>query len=150
MHSYPGPSGRFLAKMGAEVIKCEIPPVGDTARNMTPFGYLFREMPPAFSHINPNKYWIGLDLHKPEGQKIFLELAARSDVFRQSPTGSDGKMECRLPPGERRSIRASFIFRKPALASGDRMPKKTGLPMTARLRDYADMPGCRVFQANRP
>ena len=78
-----GPVGPgFAAMMGAEVIKCEIPPVGDTARNMTPFGYLFKEaFPPTFSHINVNKYWIGLDLHKPEGQKIFLELAARSDVI---------------------------------------------------------------------
>jgi crotonobetainyl-CoA:carnitine CoA-transferase CaiB-like acyl-CoA transferase len=32
-----GPSGPgFLAMMGAEVIKCEIPPMGDTCRDMTP------------------------------------------------------------------------------------------------------------------
>ena len=30
-----GPSGpSFLAKLGAEVIKCEIPPLGDTSRNL--------------------------------------------------------------------------------------------------------------------
>ena len=38
-----GPAGPgYLAKMGAEVIKCEIPPMGDTAREMVPFGYFFR------------------------------------------------------------------------------------------------------------
>ena len=38
-----GPAGpTFLAKMGAEVIKCEIPPMGDNTRNMRPFGYLFK------------------------------------------------------------------------------------------------------------
>jgi crotonobetainyl-CoA:carnitine CoA-transferase CaiB-like acyl-CoA transferase len=66
--------------MGAEVIKCEIPPIGDTGRNMTPFGYFYKGYPPVFIHNNVNKYWIGLDLHKPEAQEIFLQLAAKSDV----------------------------------------------------------------------
>ncbi len=74
-----GPS--FTAAMGAEVIKCEIPPIGDTARNMTPFGYMYQGFPPVFIHNNVNKYWIGLDLHKPEGQKLFHELAAKSDII---------------------------------------------------------------------
>jgi crotonobetainyl-CoA:carnitine CoA-transferase CaiB-like acyl-CoA transferase len=76
-----GPSGPgFLAMMGAEVVKCEIPPMGDTCRNMTPFGYLFREYGPVFTHTNINKYWVGLDLHKTEGQEVFRELVAKSDV----------------------------------------------------------------------
>ena len=33
-----GPLGpAFLSEMGAEVIKCEIPPMGDTHRDMAPF-----------------------------------------------------------------------------------------------------------------
>jgi crotonobetainyl-CoA:carnitine CoA-transferase CaiB-like acyl-CoA transferase len=77
-----GPAGPgFLAAMGAEVIKCELPPMGDTCRNLVPYGCLFREQGPAFVHANANKYWIGLDLHKPEGQKVFHELAAKSDVI---------------------------------------------------------------------
>jgi crotonobetainyl-CoA:carnitine CoA-transferase CaiB-like acyl-CoA transferase len=77
-----GPSGPcFLAQMGAEVIKCEIPPMGDTQRDMAPFGYLFREQGVGFTHSNTNKYWLGLDLHKVEAQKVFLELAAKSDII---------------------------------------------------------------------
>ncbi len=77
-----GPAGPgFLAEMGAEVIKCEIPPMGDTCRDLTPFGYLFREQGLAFVHVNTNKYWIGLDLHTSEGQKIFHELAAKADII---------------------------------------------------------------------
>jgi crotonobetainyl-CoA:carnitine CoA-transferase CaiB-like acyl-CoA transferase len=77
-----GPSGPgFLAKMGAEVIKCEIPPMGDTSRDLAPFGYLYREQAPPFIHVNPNKYWLGLDLHKIEAQRVFLELATRSDII---------------------------------------------------------------------
>jgi crotonobetainyl-CoA:carnitine CoA-transferase CaiB-like acyl-CoA transferase len=77
-----GPAGPgFAAEMGAEVIKCEFPPMGDTCRDLTPFGYLFREQGPAFAHMNTNKYWLGLDLHKPEAQAVFQELAAKSDVI---------------------------------------------------------------------
>jgi crotonobetainyl-CoA:carnitine CoA-transferase CaiB-like acyl-CoA transferase len=80
-----GPSGPcFAAAMGAEVIKCEIPPMGDTCRDMTPFGYLFRGYGPVFTHNNTNKYWIGLDLHKTEAKKVFLELAAKSDVIEEN------------------------------------------------------------------
>jgi crotonobetainyl-CoA:carnitine CoA-transferase CaiB-like acyl-CoA transferase len=80
-----GPVGPgYAAAMGAEVIKCEIPPMGDTCRDMTPFGYLFRGYGPVFVHNNVNKYWIGLDLHKTEGQKVFRELAARSDVIEEN------------------------------------------------------------------
>jgi crotonobetainyl-CoA:carnitine CoA-transferase CaiB-like acyl-CoA transferase len=77
-----GPAGPgFLAEMGAEVIKCEFPPMGDTCRDLTPFGYLFKEQGPAFTHMNTNKYWLGLDLHKTEAQEVFRELAVKSDVI---------------------------------------------------------------------
>lgn len=77
-----GPVGPgFLATMGAEVIKCEIPPIGDTGRNMAPFGYFYKGFPPVFIHNNLNKYWMGLDLHKAEAQKVFQELAAKADVI---------------------------------------------------------------------
>ncbi|MGQ9546676.1 MAG: CaiB/BaiF CoA transferase family protein [Dehalococcoidia bacterium] len=80
-----GPSGPgFAAAPGAEVIKCEVPPVGDTCRNMTPFGYLFKGYGPVFVHTNINKYSIGSDLHKTEGQKVFLELAAKCDVIEEN------------------------------------------------------------------
>ena len=77
-----GPAGPgFAAEMGAEVIKCEIPPMGDTCRDLTPFGYQFREQGVAFAHMNTNKYFLGLDLHKPEAQEVFRELAAKSDII---------------------------------------------------------------------
>lgn len=80
-----GPSGpSFLAKLGAEVIKCEIPPLGDTSRNLIPFGDYFRDQGTGFVHANENKYWMGLDLHKPEGQEIFKQLVAQSDVVEEN------------------------------------------------------------------
>lgn len=77
-----GPSGpAFAAQMGAEVIKCEIPPLGDVTRSLNPFGWFMNEQGPMFLHINPNKYWLALDLHRPEGQEVFYELAAKSDII---------------------------------------------------------------------
>jgi crotonobetainyl-CoA:carnitine CoA-transferase CaiB-like acyl-CoA transferase len=76
-----GPFGpALLAQLGAEVIRCEIPPLGDTTRSLNPFGWFYKDQSPLLLHINQNKYWLGLDLHKPEGQKVFCELAARCDV----------------------------------------------------------------------
>jgi len=80
-----GPAGpSFLAKLGAEVIKCEIPPLGDTSRNLGPFGDNFRDQGTGFVHANQNKYFMGLDLHKPEGQEIFRQLAAQCDVVEEN------------------------------------------------------------------
>ncbi|HSW37923.1 MAG TPA: CoA transferase [Acidobacteriota bacterium] len=80
-----GPAGAsFLAKLGAEVIKCEIPPLGDTSRNLGPFGECFREQGTGFVHANQNKYFMGLDLHRPEAQEIFQQLAAKSDVVEEN------------------------------------------------------------------
>ncbi len=80
-----GPAGpSFLAKLGAEVIKCEIPPIGDTSRNLGPFGSYFREQGTGFVHANQNKYFMGLDLHKPQAQEIFRQLAARADVVEEN------------------------------------------------------------------
>ncbi len=77
-----GPAGpAFLAELGAEVIKIELPPAGDVTRSLNPFGWLYKEQGPMFMHINPTKYYMALDLHKEEAQKIFHELAAKSDII---------------------------------------------------------------------
>lgn len=77
-----GPSGpSFLAEMGAEVIKIELPPLGDVTRSLSPFGWFYKDQSPMFMHINPNKYYMALDLHTDKGQAIFKELAAKSDII---------------------------------------------------------------------
>ena len=76
-----GPIGpALLAQLGAEVIRCEFPPMGDVTRSLNPFGWFFKDQSPLLLHINQNKYWVGLDLHKPEGRKTFCELAAQCDI----------------------------------------------------------------------
>jgi crotonobetainyl-CoA:carnitine CoA-transferase CaiB-like acyl-CoA transferase len=77
-----GPSGpSWLAEMGAETIKCEIPPLGDVERALSCAGFLFKEQSPLFLHDNVNKLYLGLDLHIPEAQEIFKELALKADII---------------------------------------------------------------------
>ncbi|MBN2318142.1 MAG: CoA transferase [Acidobacteria bacterium] len=76
-----GPIGpALLAQLGAEVIRCEFPPMGDVTRSLNPFGWFYKDQSPLLLHINQGKYWVGLDLHTPEGQRTFCELAARCDI----------------------------------------------------------------------
>ena len=75
--STAGPyASRFLADLGAEVLKIE-PIEGENARSLGlrygDAGYLF--------HVNNyNKASVVLRVQSPEGRKLFLELVERSDV----------------------------------------------------------------------
>ncbi len=74
-----GPMGtRLLADLGAEVIKIEIPGIGDAARRMGtnhPAGESLY-----FMTFNRNKKSMTLDLRNPQGRELFYQLAAVSDV----------------------------------------------------------------------
>ncbi len=67
-----------LADLGAEVIKIEVPGRGDDSRSFAPMmpsgdsGY--------FYSVNRGKRSVTLDLRTEDGAKVFLELAAKSDV----------------------------------------------------------------------
>ena len=68
----PGPlASRWLADMGAEVIKIE-PPGGDPMRRMEP--------PSLFASLNDGKQCRELSLKVPEERDQFLEMAEGSDV----------------------------------------------------------------------
>jgi crotonobetainyl-CoA:carnitine CoA-transferase CaiB-like acyl-CoA transferase len=75
-----GPYGSMLlADMGAEVIKVEEPDGGDPMRVMGP-PFLAEGESAYFLSINRNKKSIALDLGRPAGRDVFLDLAARADV----------------------------------------------------------------------
>jgi crotonobetainyl-CoA:carnitine CoA-transferase CaiB-like acyl-CoA transferase len=68
-----------LAEFGAEVIKCELPGVGDPLRqfgSMLPCG----ETLPWLSECR-NKKSVTLDIRKPEGAAILKDLVAKADVL---------------------------------------------------------------------
>jgi crotonobetainyl-CoA:carnitine CoA-transferase CaiB-like acyl-CoA transferase len=71
-----------LGDLGAEVIKIEHPVRGDDTRD---WGLRVGAHNTAyFNSANRNKQSIGIDLQKPEGQRIVRELARKSDVLVQN------------------------------------------------------------------
>lgn len=67
----------MLADMGADVIKIEIPVVGDDTRAFGPF---INGESLYYANINRNKKGITLNLKDPEGKRLFLEMARQVDV----------------------------------------------------------------------
>lgn len=78
----PGPMCTLhLADMGADVIKIEDPGAGDYARSQS-FGGEGRGA--MFRCLNRNKRGLRLDLRKPEGRAVFLDLARSARVVVES------------------------------------------------------------------
>jgi CoA:oxalate CoA-transferase len=75
-----GPYGSMLlADMGAEVLKVEAPDGGDPMRAMGP-PFLPGGESAYFLAINRNKKSLVLDLAKPAGRNVFLDLVTQADV----------------------------------------------------------------------
>ena len=73
----PGEMGGYLADFGADVIKVEAPG-GDYVREMT--WPIVKGNSLLFLHIHRSKRSIELDLRKPEGVEVYLDLVRDADV----------------------------------------------------------------------
>jgi crotonobetainyl-CoA:carnitine CoA-transferase CaiB-like acyl-CoA transferase len=74
----PGTLGMLLGGLGADVIKVEAPGEGDYIRRMAwPF---VNDVSELHWHVNRGKRSIVIDLKKPEGQSIFIDLVRRADI----------------------------------------------------------------------
>ena len=71
----------YLGELGAEVIRVEMPGMGDVMRIVAPEGQFWKNVSPAFFAQNHSKYHVAIDLHKAEGQDLVRQLAARSDIL---------------------------------------------------------------------
>ncbi len=75
-HAVMGPtSGLILADLGAEVIKVEGYPDGDSTRRLSGFGSGF------FTFFNRNKQSIALDLNTQQGKDVIYHMLPRIDVI---------------------------------------------------------------------
>src|SRR6266850_231760 len=74
-------AGKLLGDLGADVVKIE-PPAGDPARRRPPFwgDATDPERAIVWLALNTSKRGITLDLERPRGRDLFLDLAARADV----------------------------------------------------------------------
>ena len=84
---------KWMAALGASVIKIEAPDRGDPARRMGPFPNddPHPEKSGLFLYLNTGKKDITLNLHTKEGQNIFRKLIAKADILVEDL--GPGKME---------------------------------------------------------
>ena len=81
-HMIFGPTAaRILGQYGAEVIKVEVPYVGDYWRSSTYWGKYWKHSNPLWHFINHSKYFVAIDVKKPAGKALILQLAEKSDVI---------------------------------------------------------------------
>jgi crotonobetainyl-CoA:carnitine CoA-transferase CaiB-like acyl-CoA transferase len=74
---------RIMADLGAEVVKVEIPPIGDYMRRQY---YKKDGMSAGYAWFNRGKSSISIDIKRPEGAKIVLDLAPHFDIVVQNLT----------------------------------------------------------------
>ncbi len=91
-------SSRFLAEMGAEVIKLE-PPGGDISRTGAP----------PFFYLNLNKRSISVNAKEPEGREVVQRLAASADVILENMRpGAAGRLG--LGPEELEKLNPGLVY----------------------------------------
>ncbi len=84
-HVIFGPTAtRLLAQYGAEVIKFELPFHGDLWRSATYWGKYWKHSSPFWHFVTQNKYFLGVDLKKPEAKEIIYKLAETADVVAEN------------------------------------------------------------------
>jgi crotonobetainyl-CoA:carnitine CoA-transferase CaiB-like acyl-CoA transferase len=77
-----GPTcAQMLADLGADVIKIERPGAGDDTRGFAPPYMPGTQESAYFVGVNRNKRSVTLDIAKPEGQAIALQLIAQCDIL---------------------------------------------------------------------
>jgi benzylsuccinate CoA-transferase BbsF subunit len=81
-------SSRYLADMGADVIKVESSKRIDPVRTLGPFkdGKTGPERSVSYHNLNAGKRCIAIDIRRPQGREIILRLAKWADVVLESFT----------------------------------------------------------------
>src|ERR1700761_286731 len=72
-----------LGDLGADVIKIE-PPAGEWQRHVSAGGARGNRVNVSFLSLNRNKRSLAIDLKKPEGRAVLLDLVRSADVFLQN------------------------------------------------------------------
>jgi len=103
-HTIMGPSaGVLLADLGADVIKIEAAPDGDTTRRLRGFGTGF------FYAFNRNKRSLAVDLKSDTGRRLVLKLAENADVVLENfGPGTMDRLGCGY--GDLSSVNPDLIY----------------------------------------
>jgi len=71
---------RIMGDYGAEVIKLELPFYGDLWRPATYWGRYWKHSNPIWHFVTQNKYFVSVDLKRPEAKELIYRIAKTSDV----------------------------------------------------------------------
>ena len=106
-HQLAGPfCGMLLGDLGADVIKIERPGAGDHVRVFPP---LVNGESASFAALNRNKRSIVIDLKRPEGREIALELIAGGDaLIENNRPGALARLG--LGPEDARAVNPAFVY----------------------------------------
>lgn len=96
----------MLGDLGAEVLKIEIPNVGDDARAFTPFQ---NGMSALYTSVNRNKGSMTLNLKSPKAREIFYELVRESDVLIENMI-TGGAEKLKIGYEDLKSINPKLIY----------------------------------------
>lgn len=126
-------AGQILADLGADVITIE-PPQGGPGRREGPFldDRLDSEASLTWHALNRNKRGITLDVGTPDGQDIFLKLAASADVvIEPAPARFSGRLPpsvlyCVLRPFSKWGPKSNYAFTDQILVASTGAPTYTG------------------------
>ena len=87
-HVIFGPTAtRLLAQYGAEVIKFELPFHGDLWRSATYWGKYWKHSSPFWHFVTQNKYFLGVDLKKPEAKEAYKKAGFPGTFYWAAPMG---------------------------------------------------------------
>jgi crotonobetainyl-CoA:carnitine CoA-transferase CaiB-like acyl-CoA transferase len=106
-HQLAGPfCGMVLGDLGADVIKIERPKAGDHVRVFKP---QINGESACFAALNRNKRSIVIDLKRPEGRDIVLQLIARSDaLFENNRPGTLARLG--IGPDDARAVKPEIVY----------------------------------------
>jgi crotonobetainyl-CoA:carnitine CoA-transferase CaiB-like acyl-CoA transferase len=97
----------MLADLGAEVVKVERPGLGDETRGWGP-PFLAPGLSAYYLSCNRGKWGLGLDLSRPEGQRLLHQLAEKADVLLEN-FRADSAEKLGLGPSRLHAINPTLI-----------------------------------------
>lgn len=117
-------AGAILADWGADVIKVEHPVRGDTQRGFINMGgfQLSPDRHPLIEHPNRGKRSVGIDVSKPDGQKVLYEIAKTADVFLTNYLPAQ-RQKHKFDVGHIRAVNPNIIYARGS-AYGDKGPER--------------------------
>ena len=104
-------AGAVLADWGADVLKIEHPRTGDAQRGLRQLGnvQIAGDRNPVMEHANRGKRSIALDISKPAGHELLMDIARTSDVFLTNFL-PDARAKLRIDVDDLRTANPDIIF----------------------------------------